>query len=109
MKQVKKFLSNIWPTLKPLIIEQLKGAVVKTALRTFLKTGAGIGFKAWLIKFLVEELFEDFVEPLIVAAFIFMGFTYHRQEGNIIVKKIDKAVQENNAQDYNDATDDVFS
>lgn len=109
MKKFKEWFKSVWPEIQAQILEQLKGAAVKAALKSFLGTGAGVGFKAWLIKFVVENLFEEIAEPLIKAAFTFMGYSYNRVEGNILVKRL-KEAQENNDEDaYNDTVDDILS
>jgi hypothetical protein len=95
-------------TVKNFVIEQLKGAAVKAALKAFLGTAAGVGFKAWLIKFVVTELYEEIGEPLIKAAFVQMGYYYDRTKGKITIKRIQEARESNNGQAYNTAVDDIF-
>lgn len=97
-----------WQLIKKAVIEQLKGAGVKLALKKILGTAAMGGFKAWLIKYIVTELFEEIGEPLIKAAFVKLGYYYDRIEGKIIVKKIQDAREDNDADAYDNATDDVF-
>jgi len=109
MKQIKSFLSKIWPQLQAQIIEQLKGAAVKAAIKAFFKTGAGVGFKAWLVTFVVENLFEEVAEPIIKAAFTYIGYSYRRVEGNIFVERLVKAQENNDETGYNSTVDDILS
>lgn len=97
-----------WTAIKKILIEQLKGAAVKAALKKLLGSAVIGGPKAWIIKYIVTELFEEIGEPLIKAAFIKMGYYYDRVEGKIIVKKIHDAREDNDADAYDNATDDVF-
>lgn len=103
-----KFKIN-WPAFKKAVIEHLKGAAVKAALKSLLGASYMIGFKAWLVKFIVTELFEEIGEPLIKAGFIRMGYYYDRVNGNIIVKRIHEAREDENEQEYNNAIDDLFA
>ena len=89
-------------------ISYLKDLAVKGALKAFLKTGAGVGFKAWAIKFIVTELVEEIGEPLVKAFFVEMGYQYERINGNILVKKLHQAREDNDAQEYNDTVDDIL-
>ena len=97
-----------WQTIKVALIEQLKGAAVKAALKKLLGSAVMGGPKAWVIKYVVTELFEEIGEPLIKAAFVKMGYLYDRVEGKIIVKKIQDAREDNDADAYDSATDDIF-
>lgn len=97
-----------WEAIKLAVIEQLKGAAVKAALKKLLGSAALGGFKTWIIKYIITELFEELAEPLMKAAFVKMGYFYDRVEGKIIVKRIEQAREAGNGEDYDNATDDVF-
>lgn len=99
----------LFATLKQFIIDQLKGAAVKAALKAFLGSAAGVGVKAWLIKFVVEELYEQVGEPIMKAMFLKMGYYYDRVQGNITIKKIREARENNDGQAYDIAIDDIFT
>jgi len=109
MKQIKNFFKKIWPSLKPLVIDQLRSAFVKAAVKRVVGTAIGGGFLGAVAKFLAEEFFEDILEPLIRAGFVSIGYTYHRYEGNILITRVRKAREENNVKDYNVVVDDIFS
>jgi hypothetical protein len=97
----KKIIS----ALKQFLLDQLKGAFVKTSIKLFLNSGAGLGFKAWVIKFVATELYEEIGEPVAKAAMLQVGYLYDRHEGRVIVQKFKEA---ENGQAYDDAVDDIF-
>ena len=109
MKKIKEILLKIWPSVKPIIIEQLKGALVKKALKIFLGTAAGVGFKAWLVKFLAENFYDEIVEPIIEAGLVEVGYVYHKVEGKVLVKRLRTAQEQNDEDAYNDTLDDINS
>lgn len=90
-------------------IDLLKREAVKSALVKFVGSAALGGIRAWAIKFIVENLFEQVAEPIIRASFIKLGYAYNRVEGEILVKKLDRAKKENNEGDYDSAIDDIFN
>ena len=66
------------------------------------------GFKGWLIKFIVTELYEEIGEPVIKYALNEVGYQYDRVKGKVIVNRIEKAKDENNEEAYNSAVDSSF-
>jgi hypothetical protein len=96
---------KIIQVLKQFLLDQLKGAFVKASLKALLNTGAGIGIKAWVIKFVVTELYEEIGEPVAKAAMLQVGYLYDRHEGRVIVQKLKEA---EDGQTYDDAVDDIF-
>lgn len=97
-----------WQAIKKTLIEQLKGAAVKAALKKFLGSAVIGGPKAWVIKYVVTELFEEIGEPLIKAGLLGAGYYYEKIEGKIIIKRIEEAREGNDPHAYDNATDDVF-
>lgn len=90
-------------------IDLLKREAVKSALIKLLGSAALGGVRAWAIKFVVESMFEQVAEPIIRASFIKLGYMYNRVEGEILVKKLNKAKRENNEGNYDSAIDDIFN
>ena len=84
----------------------LKDKVVKTALIHLLGTTAG--WKAWILKFIVTELFEEVVEPMIKALFREIGHGVDKAEGKRKFQKIQEAMREEDPSKYDSAVDDVF-
>lgn len=97
-----------WTALKKTLIEQLKGAAVKAALKKLLGSAVAGGPKAWIISFITKELYDEFAEPLIIYALGKVGYVYSKVEGRILIKRLEEARENNDADAYNDAADDVF-
>jgi hypothetical protein len=108
-KAFEKFITNVWPSVKSFLIEQLRGKAVKIALKAFLKSGAAVGFKAWLIKFVVEELIEEVGIPIINALQVETLYTYDRLTGKVMAKKLNQARRDGDAQEYDNSADDIMS
>ena len=92
---------------KKYLIDFLKGSAIKAALRKILGSALMGGFKAWLVKFAVTELFEQLVQPIILLSIRKGLLFYDKTKGKIRVKKIKKAKEEGNEQDYDTGIDDV--
>jgi len=86
--------------LKLILIQFLKGEAIKLALKKLLGSAAAGGIKGWIIKFVVEQLFEEVAQPIIELGFRKMGYLVHRIEGEIILKKIKDAKNENDFDRY---------
>lgn len=97
-----------WQALKKVVFEQLKGAGVKLALKKLLGTAAMGGVKAWVIKFIAEDLIDEIGIP--VANWILQksGQIVYKFEGKIFVKRIDDARENNDSEAYDDVIDDVL-
>lgn len=100
----KKFKQD----LKNLLLSQLEGVAVKAAVKAILGTAAGVGFKAWLVKFVVTELYEEAAEPAVKAAIVEGGFQIRKYQGGIVLRKIKKAQEEGNAEEYDRGVDDIL-
>lgn len=94
--------------IKKIVIEQLKGAGVKLALKKFLGSAAIAGPKAWVIKFIAENLFDELMKPLLQAGVTYIGYRLDVVHGKNVIKKLNDASEANDGQAYDDATDDVF-
>ena len=94
----------MWNTLRPIIINFLKGVAVREALKRLLGPAAG-GFKAWLVKYIVEHLFESLAVPVILYTYRKGELYYDQTKGKLQIRRL------NNAKDldsYNDAVDDIL-
>ena len=105
----KAHFKKIWPLIQAEILKQLKGEIVKVALRTFLKSGAGAGFQVWLVTFIAEEFADEIAEPIVKAMFTRAGYTYRKIDGKIMVKKLEEAQESGDEADYNSTVDDILS
>ena len=103
LQQHKLFIA-----LKGSVIQWLKSAAVKAALLRFLGSSISGGWKAFVVKFIVTELFEEIAEPIVRYAFREMGYAYNRIEGEVVLKKIKQAKKEDNEEDYNTHLDGAF-
>jgi len=105
----KEKFKKAWPEIKLRLIEWLKGKAVSLAIKKILGTAAMGGFKVWLIKFVVENLFEEVAEPVAKAVLIKGEWLYHRVEAEVIVSKLERADREHDEQAHNDSIDDILS
>jgi hypothetical protein len=101
-KKKEVLIQSLWSTF----LNFLQEALVKKALAMFIKTAASGGLKAWLIKFIAEELFEEVGKP--TANYILVEVRYRIDvfEGKRILKRLQGAAS---AEDYDRAVDDIYS
>ena len=110
--QNKTFLARLKDGLlasfdRQMIIDFLKKKTVTLAIKKILGSVAMGGLKVWLIKYIFTHLFEEIAEPLLKLGFRKAGYLYDKVNGNIQVKKL-KEAQENNDEDaYDDVVTDI--
>ena len=85
----------------------LKDVAVKIALKKLLGSVLAGGPKAWIIKFIVSELFEEIVEPLIKLSIRKGLLLYDITEGKITIKKITSAKEQGDSDAYRRNVSDV--
>jgi large-conductance mechanosensitive channel len=95
-------------SLKNRLLSVLRGEFMTFALKYILGSKYGSGIKSWVIAYLVTNLWDDIVEPLINAGLTEIKYIKHKIEGKITSEKIEKARREGNVQDYNDAVDSTL-
>lgn len=86
--------------MKAAILRILKSEFIKLALKKVLGNSLAGGFKAWLIKFIAKELYEEVAEPLIKYAIRKGMLGYDKVEGAIKVRKYEKAKEDHNEDGY---------
>jgi len=91
------------------LIAQLKGQALKLALKKLLGTAAAGGFKVWLIKYIVTELYDEIAEPLIKMALNHAGYIYDKNAGKIHISRLKKARADHDQETYDSTSDDIFS
>ena len=92
--------ATTWRIIRDTIVAHLKGKAVKAALKKVLGSTAAGGFKAWLVKYIATELFEELAEPLIKLA-VRKGFVvYDKIEGKINVKRTIEAKEDGDFNSY---------
>ncbi len=87
----------------------MKGQALRLALKKILGSAVIGGPKAWIIKFIISELFDEIGEPLIRAGLNQIGYYYDKIDGNIQIKKLKDARGKNDADAYNRASDNILS
>ena len=99
---MKRILTSkdLWPLVRGQIISFLKGEFIKLALKKVLGSAAMGGFKAWLVKFIATELFEEVAQPIIEMSIRKGFYVYDKIDGHIKVKKIEKAKESNDRDSY---------
>lgn len=78
---------------------------LKVAMKNALPMASG--FTSWIVKIIIENLFNVIGVPIINFAIRKGLVLYDKNQGKIKVKKLRKAKEEGNEQDYNDTIDDV--
>ena len=99
---------NFWKRFQAILMEQLKGALIKTALKKFIGSAAGGGFKVWLVKFIATELFEEVGEPLVKMALVEIRYVPVLIKGKLTSAKIIRAREDGNTQEYHATVNDMF-
>ena len=104
------FLKQIIFAIQPYLIKYLQTAAIKAALKAVFKTAVPGGLKAWAIKYVVKEiLFDKAITPMVQKIFLEIGYSFDVGEGKILIKRLKKAQDENNQNDYDDTIDDILS
>ena len=96
-------------TVKDFLVKLFKERAVKFALKKILGSAAAGGFKGWLIKLIITELYEEIGEPLIKAALNQLGYYYDKVDGNVQVKRLEIGRRNNDQNTYDRASDDILS
>ena len=76
---VKK-ISKFWGWFKPALISYLRDTAVKSVLKKLLGSAVIGGPKAWIIKYVATELYDEVAEPLLKALFTELGYIYDKRE-----------------------------
>lgn len=85
--------NKFFAALKPLFV---------TALKTLLKVS---GFRGWLVGLLAKEFYDDIALPIMQSQLMEHGYRMDVRDGRKMLTKIQEAT---NAQEYDDAVDDVL-
>jgi hypothetical protein len=98
---------RIYKFLKERIYKFLQTEVVKYALKKVAGTILATSFGGWIIKFVVEELFEDLLIPAMNLALRKSKLKMRIHRGKIQVLALDKAKDEHDEDAYNILIDDA--
>jgi hypothetical protein len=85
---MKDFLIKLWFNLKSPLLSFLETHAVKFALKKLLGSLLVGGFRAWAIKFIVENLFEELAKPVIDLAFRKVGYAIEVTNGTYVLAQI---------------------
>ena len=96
-----------WENVKTKILAFLRGEVFKSLLVSFLKAQVMGGLRAWLLKIMLTEFYDEVAEPYIEISLERGRFEITTQKGKIIVKKLESADENDNQSDYDSASDNA--
>ncbi|GEM_PF-4613603 len=102
---LKKKIALFWAVLKPKIVPWLKSQVVTQAIKKILGTKLAVGFKGWLIKYIIENLFDEVAKPMIEAIIRKGELIYDNKKGEIQIKRLKNA---KDVDDYNTIIGDIL-
>lgn len=104
------FLRELLKSSQPYLIKWLQTEATKRILKMFFKSAIPGGIKAWAIKYVVKEiLFDKAITPMVQAIFLEVGYVFNVGEGQILITRRKKAVDENNQEDYDSTVIDILS
>jgi len=105
---MKVFLSKLFDALKPTILKLLEKQATKSLLKYFLGSALAGGPQAWLITFLIGECFDQIEEGAELIS-IHLAMKGDQEKGHKIVKRMNKALVEENHEEYDNAVDDILN
>lgn len=86
----------------------LEQTLVRAMLLKFLGSAAAGGFKAWLIKKVVDELWDGWGQPIILYAIRKSKRIYNENKGENLYVRLSKVRKNENLDDYKSTLDDIF-
>ena len=100
---------TFWVHLKNILIHLLRGRIIKLALKKILGSAAMGGFQAWLVKYIVTELYDELGEPILKAGVNYVGYRYDKYKGKVHITRLEKARDENDENNYNRTIDTILN
>jgi hypothetical protein len=97
-----------WGATRAFLIAELRGQFVKLMLKKLLGSSMAGGFRAWLVKFIAKNLYDEIAEPLVKAVLRKAHYKYRVREGRVIIKKLEEAEQRGDNEDYDRIVNDLF-
>ena len=94
---------------KNAILYFFRGEFIKLVLKKILGSAAMGGFQAWLVKYIVTELYDELGEPILKAGVNYVGYRYDKYKGKVHIRKLDKARDENDENNYNRTIDTILN
>jgi len=100
---------TFWVHIKNILLYFFRGEFIKLALKKILGSAAMGGFQAWLVKYIVTELYDELGEPIIKAGVNYVGYRYDKYKGKVHIRKLERAIDENDADTYNNTIDTILN
>lgn len=83
---------------------QLKLLIVKA-----LKLGSFSGVQAFIINMVLEHFYDKIVEPVLKKSLRNVSYEYNKEEGIVLITKLEKAKVDKDEDSYNRTIDDVLN
>lgn len=100
---------NFWKWLGDYLLAIFKKESVKLLFSKLFKTASMSGLRLWLVKFVVNAAWNFIGEPIAKYAIRKGLLFYDKVDGHVKVRKLQRARDENNQEDYDNARDDIFN
>lgn len=93
---------NALDSIMPVLINILEKEIIKQALIRIV--GSTVGFKAWLVKFVIEEVvIDEVLVPAIEYGERKLTLIYDKAQGRYVYKKLEKAADNIDIDEWRDA------
>jgi spore maturation protein SpmB len=102
-----KWLNTLLQSLKPAINKFIKGEAIKLALRKILGSSTASGLRAWIIKFIASELYEELFKPILLYGIRKKMLIIDKSTGALIVNRVQRAKDEGDETSYTDTISDI--
>lgn len=91
---------NYWRLVRDTLVTVARRNWLQLLLKSILGSAKAAGFKLWLVKYISEHLFDELFKPLIEAGVRAGALKVDKIHGALIIKKVNKAKEEQNEEDY---------
>lgn len=89
------------------ILEFFEG-IAAQFLKAWLNTTVGQGFLKKFIDFAVDNLMDEFVDPIMKTVLVKIGYRMDVKDGQRLIVKLNEARESKNESDYNRTVDDIL-
>lgn len=112
-----KRVNSLIQKIREAFISYLKSEAVKSAFESLIKnlirkviTKATFGgISGWIVEIVAKELVEEGVIPMAQLIFRKIGYTINVIDGAIVIKRLKKAIEDRDENEYDSANDDIFN
>ena len=99
----------MWEKFKTEFISFIKGRAFKLVLVKLLKSQFMGGIRGWIVRLILEDLWDEIALPVLQKGLRFLGYVYRRKNGEHLVEKLDEAEQGGNQDEYDSISDDILN